>query len=110
MKLARIIPFLLILALAACSKPIPPEKAAYVGEWRETNMYLLITQDGNVKYKRRDGSNTVSINAPIQKFDGNDFDVGIGALKTTFYVSKPPYQVNGQWKMVVDGVELIKVQ
>jgi hypothetical protein len=38
--------FPLILAVAGCGKPVPKEKLAYVGEWQEKTMYLLITQDG----------------------------------------------------------------
>jgi len=29
-------------------------------------------------------------------------------MSTTFKVSQPPQQVGGQWKMVVDGVELTR--
>jgi hypothetical protein len=71
-------------------------------------MYLLITPDGNVTYRRTGPDSNVSISAPIEAFHGNDFDVGLGLLKTTFHVSKPPYRENGQWKMVVDGVQLTR--
>lgn len=46
-------------------------------------MSLLITQDGSVVYKRIKGGVTTSINAPLQGFHGNDFDVGLGSMKTT---------------------------
>ena len=47
MKIQRtIVPILLALSLVGCGKPVPPEKSAYVGEWQEKTMYLLITQDG----------------------------------------------------------------
>ncbi len=98
----------LLLILVACAKPVPPEKAAYVGYWENRTMSLLITQDGSVVYKRIKGGVTTSINAPLQGFHGNDFDVGLGSVKTTFVVSAPPHQVNGTWKMTVDGAELTK--
>ena len=41
---------LLALILCGCGKPVPAEKADYVGEWRAPEMYLLITSDGSVKY------------------------------------------------------------
>jgi len=94
--------------LACCGKPVPQEKAAYVGEWQAKNMYLNITADGQVNYKRKDGNTSTSINAPIKEFHGDDFDVGVGPMSTTFKVSKVPYQDGGQWKMVVDGVELAR--
>jgi hypothetical protein len=37
--------------LSGCSSPVPPDRADYVGEWRERNMSLVITQDGQVSYK-----------------------------------------------------------
>ena len=96
--------------LAACSKPVPPEKAAFVGEWQEPSMYLLITQDGSVSYKRIQGGATKSVNGPIKGFTGDNFEVGLGPLSTTFVVSKPPYKDGQAWKMVVDGVELTRTR
>ena len=99
---------LLVCALAACGKPVPPEKAAYVGEWRAPGMYLLLMQDGSVKYERLKSGASTSVTGPLQGFEGDNFVVGLGFMKTTFVVSKPPYQAGGRWKMVVDGVELTK--
>lgn len=96
------------LSLFGCGKPVPPEKSAYVGEWQEKTMYLLITQDGSVRYKRLKGGVTTSVEGPLKGFDGNNFEAGIGPLATTFMVSKPPYQDGDKWKMVVDDVELIR--
>ena len=99
---------LLALLLQACGKPVPPATAEYVGEWQEKSMYLLITQEGSVRYKRvKDGVST-SIEAPLQGFDGDNFVVGIGPMSTTFTVSRPPYHDGRAWKMVVDGVELTR--
>lgn len=94
--------------LAGCGKPVPPEKAAYVGEWKSPGMYLLLLQDGSVQYNRIKSGVTTSVNGPLHSFEGDNFLVGIGAWKTTFVVSKPPYEEGGTWKMVVDGVELTK--
>lgn len=49
------------LSLLACGKPIPPAKAFYVGEWESPTMYLLITQDGSVVYKRQEAGVSNSI-------------------------------------------------
>jgi hypothetical protein len=105
-----ILPITVALLLTACGKPVPPEKSAYVGEWQEKTMYLLITQDGSVRYKRLKGGASTSIEGPLKGFTGDNFDVGIGPMSTTFLVSRPPYQEKGQWKMVVDGVELTRTQ
>lgn len=99
---------ILSLCLCACGIAIPPEKSAYVGEWHANNMYLLITPEGNVVYKRTKGNQNVSIEGYLRNFNGNDFEVGIGPITTTFVVKQTPHQVNGTWKMIVDGVELSK--
>ncbi len=99
---------LLALMLSACGKPVPPDRAEYVGEWQGQSMVLLITQDGSVHYKRLKGGVSTSIKAPLKRFDGDDFVVGIGPMSTVFTVSKPPYHDGEVWKMVVDGVELTR--
>lgn len=98
------------LLLAGCSEPIPPEKVAYAGEWRGENVELVITLEGAVQYERRSGASKVSVNAPIQRFEGDNFVVGVGPFNTTFVVSKPPHLVDGQYRMVVDGVELTRTR
>jgi hypothetical protein len=96
------------LYLTACGKPVPPEKSAYVGQWKAPQMSLLITQDGSVKYERLGGGVSKSISGPLQGFSGNNFDVGFGPISTTFVVASPPRQDGESTKMTVDGVELIK--
>ncbi len=94
--------------LAGCANPVPPEKSAYVGQWNAPGMSLLILQDGSVSYKRIKGGVSTSVNAPLKKFEGDNFVVGIGLWTTTFVVSKPPREAAGRWKMTVDGVELTR--
>jgi len=98
------------LALAACGNPVPPEKSAYVGQWESPGFSLLIMQDGSVAYKRLHKGASTSVNGPLKGFEGDDFVVGIAFISTTFEVSEPPFQEDGQWKMVVDGVKLTKVE
>ena len=107
----RLLPVVLLAALgmlSACKKPVPPEKSDYVGEWQDKSMYLLILQGGTVQYRRSKDSGTVEFDGPIKDFIGNDIEVGVGPMATTFVVSKPPYQQGEDWKMVVDNVELTK--
>ena len=106
---------LAILVLATvlstgCSKPVPAEKKDYVGEWQSPVMYLLITQDGSVRYKRIEGGVSKSINGPLQEFHGDNFSVGISFLSTEFAVGAKPHQEGEEWKMVVDGVELTRAK
>ena len=99
-----------VLVLAACAKPLPPDKANYAGEWQSPAMYLLITKDGSLRYKRLKGGATVSVEAPIKEFQGNNIVAGVGPMETTFIVKKPPYQDGGNWKMVVDDEELTRTR
>ena len=103
-----LVALVLALLLFGCGKPVPRDKAAYVGEWREKTMYLLITRDGSIRYKRLKGGASTSIDGPLKGFVGNNFEVGVGPMSTTFVVSKPPYQDGEAWKMVVDDVELTR--
>lgn len=97
-----------VLLLAGCAQPVPADKAGYVGEWQSPTMALLITQDGTVMYERRQAGGSTSIEGPLKEFVADDFMVGIGPLATTFEVSVPPHRVGGEWRMVVDGVELTR--
>jgi hypothetical protein len=99
---------LLTALLVGCGKPVPPEKAAYVGQWEATVMALVITQQGRVVYRRLKGSGTTSVEGPLKEFQGDNFVVGIGPMSTTFVVSAKPHQDGGLWKMTVDGVELTR--
>ena len=91
MKLAQsMVSLLLALSLFGCGKPVPVEKAAYVGEWQDKTMYLLITQDGSVRYKRLNAGVTTSINGPLSKFDGDNLEVGIWPMSKIFVDSKHP--------------------
>ena len=99
---------LFALLLSACGKPLPPDKISYSGVWQSPTMGLLITEDGTVSYKRLKGGGTVSVNGPIQSFEGNNFTVGVGPIHTLFIVTKIPYQDGSEIKMVVDGVSLVR--
>ena len=97
------------LLLAACGEPLPKDKLAYAGEWQGPRVYLLITPDGRVEYRRQRDAGNVSIEAPIKAFEGDNFVVGVGPFTTTFTVSQPPRQgEDGKWRMTVDGVELTR--
>ena len=105
-------PLLLVLAmlLVSCGVPVPADKLDYVGEWTAEGMSLLITRDGSIVYHRlRKGART-SMDAPLKGFHGNDFEVGVGPMSTIFKVDDPPHQVEGHWRMTVDGVELTRTR
>lgn len=94
--------------LMGCGKPVPPDKAAFVGEWKAPGMYLLLTQDGSVRYERLKAGVSTSLSGPLQGFEGDNFVAGVGFMKSTFVVTTPPFQDGATWKMVVDGVEVTR--
>ena len=100
----------LALTLAACGKPLPSDRTDYVGVWQDegNNVYLRITRDGKVQYKRAQGGSTASIDAPLKGFHGNNFEVGVWLATTVFEVAEAPHPVFNKWKMTVDGVELTR--
>lgn len=107
-RATRCAALLSVLLLAACGQPVPPERASYVGAWEGSGVFLVIDADGSVRYRRiQDGSKT-SIEAPLVGFVGDDFEVGVGPLTTTFDVTAPPRREGERWIMVVDGVTLVR--
>jgi hypothetical protein len=95
------------IVLAACTPvPVPEDKLSYVGNWQSETTSLSITREGRISYKRQEGNSSSSVDAPLKAFNGNDFEVGIGPIKTTFVVSQVPQQQDGAWTMVVDGTTL----
>ncbi|CAN5129761.1 hypothetical protein BH09PSE6_BH09PSE6_04360 [soil metagenome] len=99
----------LALVLAACTPtPVPEDKLSYVGEWKSDTRSLRIDREGHVSYKRDDGGVQSSVNAPIKAFVGDDFEVGMGPIKTTFVVNQVPREDSNGWSMVVDGATLRK--
>ena len=108
-RLPSLLLVLAALLLASCAEPLPKERMDYAGEWRGAGTWLLISPSGHCEYERRRGGNSVTINAPIQRFEGDNFVVGVGPFTTTFVVAKPPRLDKGQWRMTVDGVELTRI-
>jgi hypothetical protein len=100
----------LALILSACGIEVPHDKNDYVGRWRHPEMSLWITAAGHVEYRRAEGNVNTSVSGPLKAFDGDDFEVGIGWMSTRFDVSEPPRRADGGWKMVVDGLELTRVE
>lgn len=100
-----------LLTLTACGKPVPVYKSAYVGEWQAPMMYLLITPEGRVVYKHYKNGGTVTVKGSLRGFKGDNFTVGSALSTTTFLVSTPPYlSEDATWRMVVDGVELVRTR
>ncbi|MEW6373059.1 MAG: hypothetical protein AB1584_19170 [Pseudomonadota bacterium] len=100
---------LLSLAAHAAPVPVPADKLAYVGDWQGKDMRIQMAKDGKIKYKRDRPNKKMDLSVDLQGFNGDNFDIGWGFVRSTFVVSKPPHREGNQWKMTVDGVELTRV-
>ena len=99
-----------LLFSALSDGEIPSDKQAYVGDWSGNNAQLSITPNGRVFWERRTGSSSSKMeNIPIQRFVGDDFEVGVGPFTTRFVVQRPPQFVAGRWTMTVEGIEMTRV-
>jgi hypothetical protein len=97
------------LWLVACAKPVPVDYASYVGHWRGDGTLLVIRPDGHADYERVTGKSRISIEGACHSFTDRGFKIGMGLLSASFEVTQPPRQVDGRWRMTVDGVELTRV-
>ncbi len=105
---AVVIALCAVLGFAACGISIPEDKQLYIGHWNNAEVSLRIDSNGTVAYERSSSIGHTTINGPIQEFRGDDFVVGLPLLNTTFEVSSPPWFEGRRWRMVVDGVELVR--
>ena len=100
----------LLIVLAGCAVSVPYEKSRYVGEWSGEKAYLYVSQDGYVYYERRKGWLVNSVEGRLKGFKGDDIQVGFGPIASTIVVNTPPYLDLDGWKMVVDGMELWRIE
>ena len=77
---------LLAGVLLGCGKPVPQEKAAYVGEWKAPGMYLPCS-DGSVQYNDQIGRHDAS--TARCTVSTATIRVRVGLWRTTFVVRAP---------------------
>ncbi|PZO10110.1 MAG: hypothetical protein DCF27_03465 [Lysobacteraceae bacterium] len=99
---------LLLLAVAACTQPLPVDKRDYIGHWQGEGVRLVVQADGQASYERVKDRRRTSINGPTHSFTTHGFKIGIGPLSASFKVRSPPTQIDGKWRMTVDGVVLTR--
>lgn len=99
---------LLLLALAACTQPVPVDKRDYIGHWQGEGVLLVIRADGQANYDRVKDNRRTSIQGPAHSFTTQGFKIGIGPLSASFRVQSPPGEVDGTWRMTVDGIKLTR--
>lgn len=102
--------FCLAALLVSCAaKPLAPERADFAGTWHGGNgVVLTITADGKVEYARPTKQTSGTVSGHIQGWQGDDFIVGVMVQKTRFKVQQVPVEVNGSWRMTVNGDLLLR--
>lgn len=98
-------------ALEAMAQPVPPPAPAWAGTWEGPGMRVVIAPDGYVEIDA-DATGTVStatsVKAPAQSWADGKIVVGIGMFTTSWTVNEAPYERDGEWRMVVEGVVLVR--
>src|SRR5258706_3661898 len=71
-SLCRLAALAALMLLVSCAQPVPPARAAYVGDWRGENMQLLITprRQGHYFRQRRGSRTPVGLAIPALHGDG----------------------------------------
>ena len=103
---------IILLFLAGCfqGKPIPENKKDYIGHWTTEGIDLTITPAGTVFYKKNLPGFKVSLTGLyIQEFTDLGFTVGLSFWSTEFIIQQAPHLEADQWKMVVDGHTLTRI-
>ena len=98
----------LVLALAACTQPVPVDHRNYIGHWQGEGVLLVIQANGHANYARAREGRRTNIEGPAHSFTTQGFKIGIGPLSASFRVQSPPTEVDGTWRMTVDGVVLTR--
>lgn len=95
------------VCLAACdAKPVPADKAEYAGTWEGGGMHLSVTAEGRATFSKDNGA--VKFSGPITQWFEEDFVVGVMVMRRKIDVTAPPHQVDGRWRMSVEGIELTR--
>ncbi len=99
-----------LLALAACREPVPADYSQYTGHWRGDGVRLVLLPNGQASYERISEGSRTRIEGPVHGFDKEGFRIGVGLFSARFKVQQPPHLFEGQWRMTVDGHDLVRVE
>lgn len=101
--------FLSAWVASAAFTTLPPDMSDYAGFWTSESMYLIIEPKGDATSLGRSSMGLHKVSAPIHSFDGKSFKAGLLGFNANFSINRPPERRDGQWVMVVNGVELSRV-
>lgn len=100
--------FLSLLLFGCSPDPIPQDQTIYVGVWQGGNVFLEIMEDGNASYAKVQDGATETVDSPVKQIGDGKIVIGFLFFTKTLELTKPPYEEDGEWKMIIDGVTLTK--
>jgi hypothetical protein len=98
-------------ALEEALRPEPPPSPAWVGTWEGPGMTVRIDESGLVDLRRgasgTGGDLASSVAGPAKAWTPS-LEVGVGVFTTGWRVDETPHEVNGEWRMVIEGVVVVR--
>jgi hypothetical protein len=105
----KILCLVIISVIFGCAPdPIPQDQKVYVGIWQGSNIFLEIDADGNASYAKVMEGASETVDSPVKKIGDGKIVIGYLFITKTLELTKPPFEEDGKWKMVIDGVTLTK--
>jgi hypothetical protein len=86
----------------------PPPSPNYVGAWAGVGLEMEIDPEGMVDVVHNDNGSHSEFSAPAMSWDAGELKIGIGPIVRTYTVNEPPHLVDGEWRMVVNGIVLVR--
>jgi hypothetical protein len=86
----------------------PPPTPQFVGQWEGPGLRMHIESDGTVEVQHVDDGNSSEFKAPAMSWDGGEIKIGIGPFTKVYTLNEAPHLVDDQWRMVVNGIVLVR--
>lgn len=85
----------------------PPPDGSYAGDWRGTGMHLVVTPEGWIRVETQ-GDLSTQFEGPAKSWEGDVIQIGAFGFTTAYRIDEVPYEADGEWRMVVDGIVLVR--
>lgn len=109
MGMIRRLFLLLLLAGCASSPPARPDPA-FVGHWHGPSLTLSLSSGGLIYVEQQLANGSNETGGPLRQFDGQQMVFGHGPLRQVLRIDRQPWQDGDQWKMVINGEELVRTR
>lgn len=93
---------------AAQFQPVEPPSEEWVGQWTGSEFSLTISPNGEVTVNDRRGSAESVYNLPATLWEDDQVVLGANVLTKILSIDEPPYEADGEWRMVVEGVPMTR--